>query len=367
MKIAKNVEKLIVGYNGMTVGYLVAKDGEISFQYDDDWLLNGFSISPFSLPLKREIFINEKRNFDGLFGVFADSLPDGWGALMMVRKLAAKGINYEGLSPLTKLSLLDERGKGGLSYAPGQNEEGEELSDLDEVASFAKEVLEGNNVSEDNLDKMARMMGSSGGARPKTYFLAGGKEWIVKFPGSFDPREAGKEEYSANSLAKECGLNVNEFRLFPSKRCLGYFGSARFDRKEGKRIHMISLSSLLETSFRLPNLDYLHLFRVIKNISIEEEDLYEAYGRMCFNVLYGNKDDHGNNFSFLYDEEKKGYRLSPFYDITKTPFMAEHSMTILGKGNPEEGDLLEAGEEMKLSKKRCKEILEKTKSLLKHR
>lgn len=365
MRFAKDIDKVIVLYNGMTVGYLSSKEGQIRFQYDEGWLSDGFSISPFSLPLKKGIFINGKRNFDGLFGVFADSLPDGWGALMMVRRLAMEGINYEGLSPLTKLTLLGNKGKGGLSYEPAQNEEGEEFSDLDEMASFAQEVLEGNRVSEENLDKMARMMGSSGGARPKAYLFADNVEWIVKFPGSFDPKDAGKDEYSSNLLAEECGLLVNEFRLFPSKRCSGYFGAARFDRLEGKRVHMVSLSSLLETSFRLPNLDYLHLFRVIVKICADEEDLYEAYGRMCFNVLYGNKDDHGNNFSFLYDEKRKGYRLSPFYDITKTPNMGEHAMTVMGKGNPEEIDLLEIGEEMRLSPSRCRSIIDKIKHVLK--
>lgn len=363
MKILKNIEKVIVKHNGKIVGYLASENGEIRFQYDDDWLVDGFSISPFSLHLKKGIFVNEKKNFDGLYGVFADSLPDGWGELLMIRALAKEGINYESLPPLTKLTLIGDRAKGGLSYEPMQREGAGYSMDLDELASFAKEVLDGKKVDEDNLDKMVGMMGSSGGARPKTYIDVDGEEWIIKFPGSFDPKEAGEEEFSSNVLARECGLNVNEFRLFPSKRCKGYFGAKRFDRDKEKKVHMISLSSLLETSFRLPNLDYLHLFKVIRSICFDEEDLYEAYGRMCFNVLYGNKDDHGNNFSFLY-EEGKGYRLSPFYDITRTPYMGEHSMTVLGKGNPEKADLLEMAKVMKLSKKRCSSIIENIEAII---
>lgn len=123
-------------------------------------------------------------------------------------------------------------------------------------------------------------------------------------------------------------------------------------------MHMISLSSILETTHRISNLDYMHLFQVIKEICVDQEDLYEAYLRMCFNVFYGNRDDHGKNFAFLYNEEKRGYELSPAYDITPTPNKLEHEMTVLGNGRPTESDLLKIGKEMKLSMKKCKEILE---------
>lgn len=364
MMDVKNIEKAIVRYNGKIVGYLVELDGEISFQYDDAWLLDGFSISPFSLPLSNKIYVNKKSNFGGLYGVFANSLPDGWGELLMIRRLALKGINYERLSPITKLSLLGENAKGALTYEPTQVETAGVTADLDEMALYAKEILEGMAVSETELDKMVSAMGSSGGARPKANVNSDGREWIVKFRGSFDSASCGNEEFSANQTAKECGLNVNDFRLFPSKKGSGYFGAARFDREGGKKIHMISLSYLLETSFRLPNLDYMHLFKVVKQISRCENDIYEAYGRMCFNVLYGNKDDHGNNFSFLYDESLHGYRLSPFYDITNTPNMGEHSMSVLGKGNPDEDDLLEIGEAIRLPRHKCLAIIEKIKATI---
>lgn len=364
MKAIKEINEVVVRYNGLAVGYLVARNDVISFQYDLGWLKNGFSISPFSLPLKEGVFVNKKDTFDGLYGVFADSLPDGWGVLVMIRKLAKKGINYERLSPLTKLTLVGDKGKGALTYQPMQSDFKNELSDLDEIASYAADILADKRVNEESLDSLCFMMGSSGGARPKAYIEIDGQEWIVKFPGQFDSKDAGKEEYIANELAKKCGLRVNECWLFPSKKCSGYFGALRFDRAKGRKIHMVSLSSLLETSFRLPNLDYLHLFKAIKSISSNHEDLYEAYGRMCFNVIYGNKDDHGNNFSFLYDEKLKGYRLSPFYDITKTPNMGEHTMSVMGHGNPTEDDLLLAGKEMSLDSSRCIDILKKVKSII---
>jgi serine/threonine-protein kinase HipA len=127
---------------------------------------------------------------------------------------------------------------------------------------------------------------------------------------------------------------------------------------------MISLASLLETTHKVPNLDYMHFFQVVKEICIDKDDLYEAYRRMCFNVLYGNRDDHGKNFAFLYNEQKGGYELSPAYDITPTLNKPEHEMTVLGNGQPTEEDLLKIAKEIKLSLKDCKEIIQIIKYVL---
>lgn len=128
---------------------------------------------------------------------------------------------------------------------------------------------------------------------------------------------------------------------------------------------MISLSAILETTHRLPNLDYTHLFQVIQNICVNQEDMYEAFRRMCFNVFYENKDDHGKNFSFLYDENLKGYKLSPAYDLTSIPNKFEHEMTVNGNGNPTEMDMLHVAKNFHLSNKKCKEIIEEVKSVIK--
>ncbi len=359
MKI-QNVKKLVVKYNSTIVGYLAElEDNKIGFQYDEEWIKTGFSISPFSLPLSNKVYINEKLTFNGLYGVFQDSLPDGWGELLLNRMLSKKGINPNKISPLTKLTLVSGNGLGGLSYEPCQTQEESEIEfDLDEIAKEAQQVLE-DEIIDIDLDKIYNLGGSSGGARPKAHIKIDKDYWIVKFPCIIDPKNIGEQEYKANTLAEECGINVNEFKLFKSKICSGYFGAKRFDRKDGKRVHMISLSSLLETTHRIPNLDYMHLFQVIQNICVDKNDIIEAYKRMCFNVLYGNKDDHGKNFSFLYDEDKKGYVLSPAYDLTKTPSKLEHEMTVNGNANPTKEDLLNIGKQLKLSITLCNSIINK--------
>lgn len=362
----EKITKLIVKYNEKIVGYLVdLSDGRIAFQYDEEWQKTGFSISPLSLKLTNEVYINKKDYFKGLYGVFNDSLPDGWGELLTRRMLATQGLNPDNVSPLVRLSILNKSSLGALTYEPAQIEgEANVNLDLDQLAEESEKILDSESEGVD-LDQVYALAGSSGGARPKAHLDINGTYWIIKFPSHYDPKEIGKIEYNSNDLARKCGINVNEFKLFPSKKCEGYFGAMRFDRKDGKRIHMISLSSILETTHRIPNLDYMHLFQVIEKICVDKSDMYEAFRRMCFNVLYGNKDDHGKNFAFLYDEDLKGYRLSPAYDITKTLDKSEHEMTVNGKGKPSETDLMEICRIFNLSEKKCREIIENINNVLK--
>ena len=361
----KEVKKLIVKYNGKIVGTLVDfGNKKIAFQYDDEWIQTGFSISPLSLPLSKEVYINSDKTFDGLYGVFNDSLPDGWGILLVKRMLAKQGISYEKLNMLTKLSIISGNGLGALTYEPAFEETEIDLDyDLDKLAKQASIILEEKEEDVD-LDKLFRLGGSSGGARPKAHLKIENGDWIVKFRSSYDPKTIATDEYNANNLAKQCGININEFDLFKGNSGTPYFGVKRFDRIDDKKVHMISLSALLETSHREYNLDYIHLFQVIEKICVDKSDLYEAFKRMAFNVFYGNKDDHGKNFSFLYDDEMNGYKLSPAYDITKTINMAEHSMTVNGNGKPTELELFKVAEFMKLSMSKCKQIIEEVKKVL---
>lgn len=357
----EKITKLQVLYNGRSVGHLVDNNGEIAFQYDESWLENGFSISPIFLPLSSEIFINKKATFDGLFGVFHDSLPDGWGALLVARMLAKRGVNINTLSPLNKLALTSENGIGGLSYVPSERENGQfETANLDEIAVDIKNIYK-NEYENYSLDRIYTLGGASGGARPKVHMNIDGESWIIKYQSKIDPENIGEQEYSANQTAQKCGINVNEYKLFPSTLTSGYFGAKRFDIVNGKRLHTISLSAVLEVSHQTPIVDYAHFIQVIKEICGNKEDVYEGFRRMCFNVLYGNKDDHSKNFAFIYNETAKTYQLSPFYDITKTHEKQEHEMTILGNGNPSETDIIALAKECKLNLLKCRKILEEVK------
>lgn len=342
------------------VGTLVEYERKIAFQYSSFWLNSGFSISPFSLPLKPEIFIPKDFDFNGLFGVFDDSLPDGWGRLLTDRYLQSQGIDKREINELTRLCMLSEDSAGCLKYVPHINKRTDsEVDDLDELFSMAKAILTEKDITEEELDSIYQKGGSSGGARPKVNMTFDGEMWIVKFPASFDGLNAGVQEYECNKMAVDAGVNVADFKLIKSSQTKGFFATKRFDRRDNTRIHMISLSGLLESSHRIPALDYKHLLQVSQILTQSEKEIIEAFRRACFNIFISNQDDHGKNFAFLFDGDERKWYLSPAYDLTKsTTSFGEHSTTVMGKGrNITEDDLRRLADEFEISERVRNEIL----------
>lgn len=353
-----NYNYLKVFYNDILVGTL-AKTPErvVAFEYDSDWLIKGFSISPFSLPLIKKVFIPKYEPFDGLFGVFNDSLPDGWGRLLVDRLFLKNKINPVEIDNLNRLAVVQESGMGALTYKPEHKFKTENMiSDYDILAQECSKILEAQNS--DNLDELFQLGGSSGGARPKILTSIDNEDWIIKFPSSSDPKNIGEKEYQYSLCAKDCGIDMTETRLFPSEICSGYFGIKRFDRKNGKKVHMVSVSGLLETSHRLPNLDYNLLMKLTLELTRNYEDIEQLFRLMCFNVFAHNRDDHSKNFSFLYDDNKNEWHLSPAYDLTySSSFNGEHATTINGEGkNPSLDDILTVAKNIGLKEKYAKDI-----------
>lgn len=348
---------LKVYYNNKLVGTLAkTPDRLVAFEYDNEWLATGFSISPFSLPLQQKVYLPKFEPFGGLFGVFNDSLPDGWGRLLVDRLLLKNKINPSEIDNLNRLAVVQESGMGALTYNPGHKfETQEQESDYDKLAQECSKILE--SQSSDNLDELFKLGGSSGGARPKILTKINGEDWIIKFPSSQDPKYIGEQEYKYSLVAKDCGIKISETKLFNSKICSGYFGIKRFDRENGKKVHMVSVSGLLETSHRLPNLDYNILMKLTLELTKNYQDIEQLYKLMCFNVFAHNRDDHSKNFSFLYDENKKEWHLSPAYDLTySSSFNGEHATTINGEGkNPTLEDILAIAKGIGIKEKQAKE------------
>ena len=399
---------LQVRYKGDLVGTLATTaDRRIAFAYEDSWIENGFSISPFSLPLQKQVFFPPKSYFRGLFGVFADSLPDAWGNLLLDRILRKKGISPDTLNVLDRLAIVGSFGMGALMYEPEFGmEAGQTGFDLDEIARQCAQVLKmgygssrsssepdtrsgrfgENDCGTDRayLDELYRLGGTSGGARPKILTEVDGENWIIKFPAHVDGPDVGRMEYDYSLCARACGIDIPQTRLFPSARCGGYFGVKRFDRTgqselhlpKGRekvsnvkqqesggdnRIHMLTAAALLELDFEQPSLDYHGLMKLTKILTRDyPADVENMFRRMCFNVFAHNRDDHSKNFSFLYDDVKREWRLSPAYDLTySTTYYGEHTTTVDGEGaRPGRKQLLAVGEGAGLGKKRCGQIID---------
>ncbi|HEX8832252.1 MAG TPA: HipA N-terminal domain-containing protein, partial [Longimicrobium sp.] len=152
---------------GVTVGVLAERDRRIYFEYDAGWVERGTELSPLKLPLRRGVQEGPPSPFNGLHGVFADSLPDGWGMLLMDRDFRQRGISRERVTPVDRLAYMGSRGMGALTYHPttGPRDAGTDAVELDDFAAQAEAVLEGG--AEEVLPELLRAGGSPGGARPK--------------------------------------------------------------------------------------------------------------------------------------------------------------------------------------------------------
>jgi len=332
------------------LGTLAQKDKKIYFEYDKEFLKTGIQISPYKLPLKAGVQRCNDSTFEGLWGVFADSLPDGWGRLLIDRHLMRLGVNANALTPLDRLAYMGNHAMGALSYEPERELEDAFLNEivLDDLAESSHEILEGS--SETMLDALLSLNGSSAGARPKILvqisedkkqiihgqqkLKVGFSHWMVKFASSVDSKEIGAVEYAYSLMAKEAGLIVPRTALLEGKKGR-YFAIERFDRVGDKRVHMHSVAGLTHSDFRFPTLDYDDLLSLALHLTKNVQEVEKVFRLACFNLFTHNRDDHAKNFSFLMDE-KGVWSFSPVYDITYSSGPGgEHSTMYLREGqNP---------------------------------
>lgn len=127
------------------------------------------------------------------------------------------------------------------------------------------------------------------------FTLYEGKEWLVKFRAKQDSKRIGLEEYEYSILAKRCGIEMQETRLFEDK----YFGVERFDRTTNGKLHVVSIAGLIGADYRIPSIDYIHIFQVCATLTHNMAELWKVYRLMVFNYLIDNKDDHAKNFAFI--------------------------------------------------------------------
>ncbi len=356
------INKLEVFYHDRHVGTLADdKNKLVAFSYSDEWLDSGFPISPFSLPLEEGVFLPKNYSFEGLFGVFADSLPDAWGRLLIDRMLKRAGASD--ISVLERLAIVGEGGNGALCYRPNlefkTDIKNKTNMTVDELAESCRLILD--EKDESNLDEIYRRAGSSGGTRPKVNFEKDGKTWLLKFPSHDDSKEIGTMEYEYMKCAKECGIRTPEFTLFASKKCKGYFASQRFDTDKTGRRHILTASALLETDYREPALSYENLMKLVSILSVNNKaEIENMYRLMCFNVFAHNQDDHGKNFSYVYDEKKDLWSMTPAYDLTySSTYYGEQTTTVNGKGKDiTKEDLLVVGKKAGINEKEARDVIE---------
>lgn len=364
------------------VGRLLLDRRGCFFEYDQAFLASALSLSPFKLPPEPGLLEHRDRDFGPLFGLFDDSLPDGWGLLLINRLFQRRGIAPGDVSALDRLAYLGTRTLGALTYHP-PSEPGDDRQrtiDLQTMADESRRVLSGSST--DVLPDLARAGGSPGGARPKVLvgvsdddsademlsgeddLPEGYRHWIVKFPAGDDDPDSGAVECAYSEMARRAGIDMPPTRLFETESGHRYFGIQRFDRdnSEGRnrRVHMHTFGNLIHADFRIPSCDYRQLLEVTRILTRNHRDLIECFRRMVFNVATHNRDDHVKNFALLMDESGE-WRLSPAYDLTFSEGPGgEHSMTLAGEGQaPGREHVMQLAESAGLRAGEASEVIEK--------
>ncbi|WP_144282111.1 type II toxin-antitoxin system HipA family toxin [Chryseobacterium echinoideorum] len=375
-----SIKELKVGLNLgseiQKVGRLAIRDGIIYFEYDNAFLETNLEISPIKLPLQRGVIELPRTPFEGLAGVFNDSLPDGWGRLLFDRMLRAEGILPNEVTALDRLAYVGLNGMGALVYEPDESPNHyDEKINLDVLASQTERVLEGE--SGEVINELLALNGSSAGARPKALIgvdserknishgtgelSEGFEHWIVKFPNTQDGNDSGAIEYVYSIMAANAGLEMPATHLFPSQKGSGYFAVKRFDRDKNKRFHMHTVSGLIHSNYRFPSHDYEDLLALTSAITKDIREVEKMFRLAVFNVMAHNRDDHAKNFSFLMDESGE-WKLSPAYDLTFSNGPGgEQSTMVMGEGrNITRTHIEKLGLEAKLSKAFIDEVIQNT-------
>ena len=363
------------------VGKLAAQSNTILFQYAPEFLDSGINISPFRLPLSPEVKEDPKRTFDGLFGVFNDSLPDGWGLLLLDRALRKKGSSLHACLPLQRLAMVGAHGMGALEYTPAaeQAEEAVSVAELDALAEESLRILRDAPVDAGQLDKLIQLNGSSAGARPKILVNVAddyrivpqgagepqGTPWIIKFRSAHEPPNTGLTEYAYSLAAREAGLDMPKTHLVPSATSPGYFGVQRFDRVHGQKVHVHTACGLLHASHREPSLTYESLLRLTLLLTKDMREVLKMVRLMVLNVRSGNKDDHSKNFSFLLNKENQ-WRMAPVYDLTPSEGInGEQTCMVNNKGKDiTEKDFLAAAATVDVDARTVREIIQQVDAAL---
>lgn len=358
-KTFKRPDRLGVYLDGTRVGQLGQPSrGPLVFAYDPEWIANGYPLSPMNMEWNTNPQAAADRTFRGLHGVFNDSLPDGWGLLLMDRFFRSEfGIARDEITHLDRLAYLGRRAMGALEFQPEYETEPEnEVIDLAGLYANSQALLSGNT---EEVVKQLRMAGGSPqGARPKitlglsedsslaiTDFAPlpeGYEHWILKFRNQEEHRDTGAIEYAYAEIARRAGLTVSETALIhmqEGKNTERFFCTRRFDRSGMTKVHMMTVSGIAYASHREPCLDYEDLLAATLSITNSAAEVERMAVQMVFNAMTLNRDDHAKNFAFL--RQGGGWALSPSYDLTYAPqgLGGQHTTAYSGSVNPRLRDI----------------------------
>lgn len=304
---------------------------QIAFEYSNEAKTKGLELSSYVLPLEgarlRRGFASHQL---GLPGPVYDSLPDGWGMLLMDRLFKRRGLNVARIGPLERLAYIGNHAMGAMSFEPVAPEAMEPQAHipLELLAAEIQDVLNGEGG--EFLQTLLLVGGSPQGARPKalvyrdprtgTFTTAadrpGFEAWLIKFPAKEEHREVCAIEMVYAECLRMCGIQTPDTQHFDLPNGLAAFASKRFDRIDGQRVPMQSLAAFTGADYRAPGaLDYVNFLRATQMCTNDVREKAIAFERAVFNIAFNNRDDHPKNFAYIMSPSGV-WRLAPAYDVT---------------------------------------------------
>ncbi|WP_248742820.1 MULTISPECIES: type II toxin-antitoxin system HipA family toxin [unclassified Pseudomonas] len=302
----------------------------IVFEYSDEAKNRSLELSAYRLPLEGPKL---RRDFPshqlGLPGPVYDSLPDGWGMLLMDRLFKRRGLNSARIGPLERLAYIGNNAMGAMSFKPVASDALEpqvEVS-IDLLAAEVQEVLNGEGG--EFLQRLLLVGGSPQGARPKalvyrdpqtdtftTIARSGFEAWLVKFPARQEHPEVCAIEMVYAECLRMCGIKTPDTQYFSLPNGLAAFATKRFDREDDLRVPMQSLAAFTAADFQNAGaLDYVNFLRATHLCTNDVREKALAFKRVVFNVAFNNRDDHPKNFAYIMSESGQ-WKLAPAYDVT---------------------------------------------------
>ena len=339
------------------------------FEYDSSFVGRGLEPSPLMMPVQEGRVYSfaglDRETYKGLPGMLADSLPDTYGRALFDRWLALTGRTSS--NPIETLCFLGKRCMGALEFEPAMDitYDPNALFEIDSLVKVARDALTektsfGVNLNDDKkaaIAEILRLGTSAGGQRAKAIIAynketgevrsgqveapAGFNYYLIKLDGvsatvGFKATgNHGRLEYSFYKLAKACGIEMTDCSLI-EENGRAHFLTQRFDRNNGKKIHLQTLCGMAHFDYRIHRAySYEQAFNVMRALRLPYSAAQEMFRRMVFNVVVRNQDDHTKNISFLMGEDGI-WRLSPAYDMgyaynPKGGWTATHQMSINGK------------------------------------
>lgn len=326
-------------------------------EWDPAFLADTSPISPYHIKTLAGLYrTGNPAAFEGLPGVFGDSLPDGWGRLLVDRELECRGAGRDAITPVDRLAIVGKHGMGALVYFPEDRSVDPNRVDLKWFADLATSMDE--DASVEDLSRARAAAGGSAGARPKIVALLdvetgrlrdhrlapkqGERQVLIKYPASTDSPSAVEEEEAYARMARAAGIAMPWTMVLRTALGDTFLAVERFDRSGAGRVHMHTAAGLLDVDFRQPSIDYENLLKLVRWTTRHAGDQYEMFRRMAFNVLAHNRDDHLKNHAFLMGSDDS-WRLSPAYDISFSDGPGgEHHLAIAGEGRRPGREHLEA-------------------------